>query len=290
MNVAYFPGCSLHGLAREYDMSTRLACSRLGINLKEIEDWNCCGATAAHSLNHLLAVSLSARNLAIAHDMNLDQVVAPCAGCYSRLKAASYELRNNKKLAQEVERLIEAPPPVQPEVLNPIQLLLEAKGIDAIAKKVVKPLHNIKLAAYYGCLLTRPYHVTEFDDPEQPMSMDRILRALGAETVNWSHKAECCGGSYAASETSVVVDLGGQVMESARRAGAEAIVVACPMCQTNLDTRQQAIEAERGIKYNLPIIYFTQLMGLAFGYKGSQLGLKKLLTSPLPLLRSKGLV
>ena len=148
----------------------------------------------------------------------------------------------------------------------------------------------MKLAAYYGCLLTRPQHITEFDDPEQPMSMDLILRALGAETVNWSHKAECCGGGYAASETPIVVDLGNQVLESARQAGAEALVVACPMCQTNLDGRQLTIEADLGIKYNLPIIYFTQLMGLAFGYKASRLGFKKLLISPFPLLRNKGLV
>lgn len=290
MNVAYFPGCSLHGLAREYDVSTRLACSRLGINLMELEDWNCCGSTAAHSLNHLLALRLNARNLKIARDMNLTQLVAPCAGCYSRLKTASHELRNSEYLAEEAERFLDAPAPVEPEVLNLLQLMLELKGVDAIAKRVVKPLKDMKLAAYYGCLLTRPYHITEFDDPEQPMSMDRILRALGSETVNWSHKAECCGGSYAASETSVVVDLGGDVLESARQAGAEAIVVACPMCQTNLDTRQQAIETERGIKYNLPIIYFTQLMGLAFGYKASQLGLQRLLISPYPLLKRKGLI
>lgn len=290
MNVAYFPGCSLHGLAREYDMSTRLVCSHLGINLREIEDWNCCGATAAHSLNHELAVSLSARNLAIAHDMKLSQIVAPCAGCYSRLKMASYELRNNKDLAGKIEKLIEAPAPIQPEVSNLVQLLIETKGIAAIAEKVVKPLKNMKLAAYYGCLLTRPNHITEFDDPEQPMSMDLILRALGAETVNWSHKAECCGGGYAASETPIVVDLGGQVLEAARQAGAEAVVVACPMCQTNLDTREQAIETDRGIKYDLPIIYVTQLMGLAFGYSPRQVGLKRLLNEPFPLLKSKGLV
>jgi heterodisulfide reductase subunit B len=290
MNVAYYPGCSLHGLAREYDISTRLVYSHLGINLKEILDWNCCGATAAHSLNHELTVRLNARNLAIARDMKLSQIVAPCAGCYSRLKTASYELRNNKSLAKKIENLINTPAPVQPEVSNAVQLLIETKGTDAIAEKVVKPLKNMKLAAYYGCLLTRPHHITEFDDPEQPMSMDLILRALGAETVNWSHKAECCGGGYAASETPIVVDLGNQVLESARREGAEALVVACPMCQTNLDGRQLTIEADLGVKYNLPIIYFTQLMGLAFGYKASQLGFKKLLISPFPLLKTKGLV
>jgi len=290
MNVAYFPGCSLHGMASEYDRSARLVCRHLGIDLKEIEDWNCCGATAAHSLDHLLAVSLSARNLAIAEQMNLNQVTAPCAGCYSRLKTASYEIRNSEAIAAEVEKIIGAPAPVYSEVTNMVQLIIENVGTEAVAEKVRKPLNNLKIACYYGCLLTRPAKITGFDDPEQPESLDRLMQSLGLETVNWSHKAECCGGGFAASETSIVVDLGGQVLEAARQAGAEAVVVACPMCQTNLDTRQEAIEKARGVKYSLPIIYFTQLMGLAFGYSVSQLGLNKLLTSPLTLLKTKGLI
>ena len=145
-------------------------------------------------------------------------------------------------------------------------------------------MKGMKLAAYYGCLITRPKAVVQFDDPEQPVSLDRLLQTLGAETVNWSHKAECCGGGFAASETDIVVDLGGQVLEAARQAGAQAIVVACPMCQANLDTRQRAIEADRGIAYNLPIIYFTQLLGLGLGFSAKEMGLNRLLTSPANLL------
>jgi len=290
MNVAYFPGCSLHGMASEYDMSTRLVCKHLGINLQEIEDWNCCGATAAHSLDHLLNIALGARNLNIVKEMHLDRVTAPCAGCFNRLKTASYEMRHNPKLAAEVEKVIIAPAPVEPEVSNLLQLLIEVKGFETIAQQVVKPLTGLKLAAYYGCLLTRPSKVVEFDSSEQPISLDLLLNALGAETVMWGHKAECCGGGYAASETNIVLDLGGQILDSAQAAGAEAIVVACPMCQINLDSRQGKIEADRGKKYDMPIIYFTQLMGLAFGYSPRQLGLSKLLLNPIPLLKSKELV
>ncbi|MGI6434638.1 MAG: CoB--CoM heterodisulfide reductase iron-sulfur subunit B family protein [Syntrophomonadaceae bacterium] len=286
MNVAYFPGCSLHSMAHEYDLSTRLVCRHLNINLKEIEDWNCCGATAAHSLDHNLAVGLAARNLSIAQQMNLDRVTAVCAGCFSRLKSASYEMRHNPRMRSEVEAMLQEPAPLKTEVQHLLQLLVEEVGLDAIKQKVVKPLQGLRLAAYYGCLLTRPRQVVNFDDPEQPVSLDHLLQALGAETVTWGHKAECCGGGYAASDTGIVLDLGGQVIKSAKNAAAEAIVVACPMCQGNLDMRQKAM----GLDYRMPIIYFTQLMGLAFGYKANQVGINKLFNSPIPLLKSKGLV
>jgi heterodisulfide reductase subunit B len=288
MTVAYYPGCSLHSLALEYDRSSRLVCQRLGIRLQEVEDWNCCGASAAHSLDHELTMGLASRNLAIVNRMGLEKLTTPCAGCFSRLKTASLELRKKKSSPEEMgkgdaytERI--------PEVTHLLQYLYEWVGPGKIAEAVIKPLKGLKLAAYYGCLITRPRAVTGFDDPEQPISMDQLLRALGAETVNWSHKAECCGGAFAASETSIVIDLGGQVLEAARQGEAEAIVVACPMCQANLDSRQQAIEQGNGILYDLPVIYFTQLMGLAFGYSISDMALRRLLVSPMPLLMRKKL-
>lgn len=290
MEVAYYPGCSLHSAAREYDMSTRLVCRHLGISLKEIKDWNCCGATAAHSLDHLLAVSLGARNLALLDGMKMTRVTSPCANCYSRLKAAAHELQHDEILKTEVERILEAQVPCGVEVLSLLEMFVTQVGIDTIAENVSKPLKGLKLAAYYGCLLTRPSRISGFDDPEQPVSMDRLLESLGAETVDWSHKAECCGAGFTAAEVGIVLDLGGQVLEAARQAGAEALVVACPMCQLNLDTRQGAIEANRGTRYDLPVMYFTQLMGLAFGYSPRVLGLKRLLTSPFPLLKTKGLL
>lgn len=288
MAIAYYPGCSLHSMAHEYDISARLVSERLGIDLREVTDWNCCGATAAHSLNHKLAVGLNSRNLNLVKDMKLDKITTPCAGCFSRLKTASLELGDPamRESLQDLGIISEGAEAVQVEHL--LQVMLEEVGLDKIKQNVVKPLKGPKLAAYYGCLITRPRAVAQFDDPEQPMALDNLLQALGAETVPWSHKAECCGGGFAASDTAIVVDLGGQVLEAARQAGAQALVVACPMCQANLDTRQQTIEADRGQKYGLPIIYFTQLMGLAFGFTPKQMGMQRLLVKPDQLLALHG--
>lgn len=285
MDIAYFPGCSLHGMAREYDVSTRIVCQHLGISLKEIKDWNCCGATAAHSLDHLLATSLNARNLALTRDMRLNCLMTPCAGCFSRLKGTSYELIQNPELFNKIQDFLDISGIKDIRVEHLLQLLVNQVGIETIKNKVQKPLKGLKLAAYYGCLITRPHSVTQFDDPEQPVSMDNLLKALGADTVSWSHKTECCGGGFAVSDTAIVLDLGGQVLDAAHQAGAMAIVTACPMCQTNLDTRQKAIEKECGIDFNLPIIYLSQLIGLALGYSPRQLGLNQLLISPLNLIR-----
>jgi heterodisulfide reductase subunit B len=290
INVAYYPGCSLTGMASEYDKSSRLICKHLGINLQEIKDWNCCGATSAHSLNHGLDVSLSARNLDLVKNMNLDHVTSPCPGCFSRLKGASHELKNNPEIRKTVEGLLGNSAPVEPEVSSLVQLIVEKYTMDDIARHVVKPLEGLKLAAYYGCLLTRPKEIVGFDDPELPVSLDNMMQSIGAETVVWGYKAECCGGGFSMSDTDIVVDLTAKILRSAYESGAEAIVVACPLCQTNLDTRQKEISEKDGINYNLPIIYFTQLMGIAYGYKASALGLKRLFISPLKLLKSKGLI
>lgn len=278
MNIAYYPGCSLHSMAWEYDHSARLVCQSLGIVLKEIEDWSCCGTTAAHSLNHNLAVALAVRNLDIVREMGLDKVTTPCAACFNRLKTAAFELNHEGEAHQtaKVEHLL--------------QLITTAFNTQELARKVSKSLNGLKIAAYYGCLLTRPARIAQFDDPEQPVAMDLLLQALGADTVKWSHKAECCGGGYAACETEIALDLGGQVLDSARQAGAEAIAVACPMCQSNLDTRQKAIAARRGQNYNLPVVYFTQLMALAFSLPANKLGFKRHLVNPLPLMAARGLV
>jgi heterodisulfide reductase subunit B len=288
MDIAYFPGCSLHGIAREYDRSARLVCERLDINLVEVEDWNCCGATAAHSLDQELTMGLSARNLSIINRMNHGAVTTPCAGCFNRLKTAVHELANSESTTRRMEKRLDTSLSRLPGVTHLLQLLMEARGPRGMAQPVVKPLKGLRLATYYGCLLTRPRSIVQFDDPEQPTTMDQLFQALGAETVKWSHKAECCGGSFAASEPGIVIDLGGQVLEAARQAGAEAIVVACPMCQMNLDSRQEEIKKDRGTVYGLPVIYFTQLMGLAYGYSPHAIGLKRLLVSPISLLGAKG--
>jgi heterodisulfide reductase subunit B2 len=289
MKIAYYPGCSAHSTGREYDQSARLVCDRLDVSLREVKDWNCCGASAAHAIEAELAVALGARNLACTAAMGESRVATPCAGCFSRLKAAQHELaRPDAPIAREVATRLGGGLPAAVDVLHLLQLVVTEVGLDRVAAEVKQPLKGARVAAYYGCLLTRPTEVVTFDDPEQPRAMDDLLAALGSETVSWSHKAECCGGTFAASQTEIAVELGGEVLLAAREAGAEVVVVACPLCGSNLDTRQQAMEQRLNRKLALPVLYFTQLMGLAFGMRPRALGLKRLLTDPFPTLERWG--
>jgi heterodisulfide reductase subunit B len=174
------------------------------------------------------------------------------------------------------------------QVLHLLQFVVERLGLERIEAEVKRPLSGMRLAAYYGCLLTRPSNVLGFDDPEQPTSMDRLLRVLGADSVTWSHKAECCGAGFSASEPGIVLELGSQVLVSAQDGGAQAVVVACPLCQSNLDIRQHEMERRMGVSLNLPVIYFTQLIGLAFGFSPRSLGLGRLVVDPRPALKAWG--
>jgi heterodisulfide reductase subunit B len=288
MELAYFPGCSLHGLAREYGSSVKAVCKRLGIVLKEVPDWNCCGASAAHSRDRYAAVYLSARNLAIAANSGYGRIVTACAGCFNRLKTASHKMKEDEKIREglaESTGLSLRDSRDSIEVVHLLQVFSEEEIASRIKTEMKKSLGGIRLAAYYGCMLSRPAAVMKFDDPEQPRIMDDLLRSLGAETVDWPHKSECCGGSLAAAEPEIIIELSGDILESARQAGADAIVVACPMCQANLDLRQKEIEKRRGAVRGLPVFYFTQLMGLALGCPERQLGFRLLMTDPKKVLR-----
>lgn len=285
MELAYFPGCSLHGLAREYGLSVKAVCRRLGISLAEIPDWNCCGATAAHSRSREAAIFLSGRNLAIAAGSGYARVVTACAGCFNRLKVAAHDLAADEKVRVDFEKKTGVCLRDRIEVVHLLQVFSEGEIAAVIAREKKKSLNGIRLAVYYGCMLTRPAKIMEFDDPEQPRALDDLLRSLGAAPVTWSHKSECCGGSLSAAEPELVLELSGEVLESARQAGAEALVVACPMCQANLDLRQKEIARRRGADAALPVFYFTQLMGLALGCPERQLGFRLLMTEPSAALR-----
>ncbi len=290
MELAYFPGCSLHGLAREYEMSIKAVCGRLGITLREIPDWNCCGASAAHSRSAHAALGLSARNLALAANSGHSEIATACAGCFNRLKTAAYELSKQGKSQESFAEMTGLPMPGPVQVRHLLQVLSEKEIAARLKAEIKRPLGGIRLAAYYGCLLTRPAAVMQFDDAEQPRTMDSLMEALGAQRVDWAHKSECCGGSLAAAEPEIALELSGDVLESARQAGADAVVVACPMCQANLDLRQKEIEKRRGAAspgkpLGLPVFYFTQLVGLALGCPERQLGFHLLMTSPGKALR-----
>jgi heterodisulfide reductase subunit B len=284
MTLAYYPGCSLHGTSREYDESFRAVTAALGIEMKEIDDWSCCGASSAHPTNHTLGVALPARNLALAAEQGADEVVAPCAACFNRLAAARYELKRDPLLAGHMSHILDRPFANDVAVRNVIDLMLQrAPLIEEQAAAQIEPskLVHMKLAAYYGCLLVRPAEITGFDDAEQPSSMEAVISACGATPVKWNMAVECCGGAFSISRTSSVVRLSRAIINDARKHEADAIVVACPLCHSNLDFRQAAMALRD--QSPMPVLFLTQLVGLAIGLPEDALGLSRHFVDTKPL-------
>ena len=284
--IAYYPGCSLHGTSREFDESLRAVLGALHVPIAEIDDWSCCGASSGHTTDHLLGVALPARNLALAEAQGYGSVLAPCAACYNRLSAAKLAVSDEDGMAERIPDVLGRPFANSVEVQNVVELLQGSAA--AIEEKVAaalapNPLQGIKMAAYYGCLLVRPVEVCGYDDPEDPVSMDEVIDASGAEAVDWNFKVECCGGGFSVSRTASVVRLGRAIIEDARAHGAEAIVVACPMCHSNLDMRQKAM-MERG-EEPMPVLFVTQVVGLALGLPAAELGLDRHFVDTEPFIR-----
>ena len=282
MKLGYFPGCSLHGTARELNESLGEVARRLDLQLDEIKDWACCGASSAHQVNHLLGVALPARTLALAEEQGMERVVAPCAACFNRLAEARHEIAEDAALAREVGRVLDRPFGNKVEVINLVQAMRELGP--AIKEKTVRPLAGLKVACYYGCLLVRPSEVCSFDDQEDPVSMEEVVAATGATAVAWRRRLDCCGGAFSVARTGSVVRLSRAILDDARSAGADAIAVACPMCHSNLDFRQKAM-ARDGRSLQLPILYLTQLVGLALGLDEQTLGLARHFVDAGPTLR-----
>lgn len=274
MKLGYYPGCALKGSSVEYDMSIRAMFPALGADLVEIQDWNCCGATAAHNTNHDLAVSLSLRNLALAEAQGLADVLAPCAACSSRLLFAHKAATKDEAGRKKYEEIVGLPYRGGVKTLNLIEAV-RLVGTDALKAKVANPLTGVRVACYYGCLLVRPPKLVEFDDAESPTSMDEIVAALGAEPVDWEFKTECCGSGFSISRTDVVARLTREILRDAKAAGAELIVTACPMCQSNLDLRQLAVQSTYAEEYNVPTLFLSELVGVAMGMSRRSLGLNK---------------
>jgi heterodisulfide reductase subunit B len=286
--TGYYPGCSLKQSAHEYDLSSRLVCRRLGIELEELTDWSCCGAHAAHHTNHMLAVALSARNLSIATTRGLNNVVAPCPACYSNLKSTQVQLANDSKLREEFKAELDLDCNPKAEVFSLLELLAKMDP-EQFQSKVTVELKELKLVAYYGCLLVRPPMLTRFDDPENPCSMDNLLASVGVKTLPWDYKVQCCGATLGIGCPEIQLKLSGDVLEMAQLAGSEAVVVACPLCHANLDLRQKQIDQHRGTEFNLPIFYFTQVLGLAFGLSPKELGIDKHMIDARPLMAKIGI-
>ena len=289
MKVTYYPGCSLHGTAEEYDESTQMVCDELGVELQELNDWNCCGATSAHCTNDKLSVALAARVLALAEKAEEKTLIVPCSACFQRLKVAEHRIREDEELGVEIASLLEMPYAGGVEVLQIIQLLARPEIVEKIKEKIKKPLEGLKTVCYYGCLTVRPPKTTDIPDYEDPQYMDILMEAAGADNRFWSYKTECCSAGLAMARSDVTKRLSGVLVKMADEAEADAIVVSCPMCHANLDMRQDENLQEGKIPRKIPILYVTELLALAMGVKGIEKLLPKHLVDPMPLLKAKGL-
>jgi len=278
MEIGFYPGCSLKGTSSEYTQSTLALAKAFGINPIEISDWNCCGATAAHNMNHELSVALPARVLALAEKDGMKEILVPCAACYNRLLVTQHDLNKDEKLKKRVSEILQMPLSGNIEILNVMQFINKYIA-DKLEEKIIKPFEH-KVVCYYGCLLVRPQGILNFDRLEDPQSMDILMKKIGAETLDWGYKTECCGAGFSVSRTDIVAKLSGKIVKDAIDREAKAIIVACPMCQSNLDMRRPHIDSYLKMKTKIPAMYITQAIGLAVGIEREKLGLKKLFIAP----------
>jgi len=264
-------------------MSSEAVLKALGVELLEIEDWNCCGAAAAHSLSRLLSLCLPARNIAKTQGRGLPLIV-PCAGCFNNLKGAETALKKGGELAGQVEEIVGFKYRDDTEILALIDVVVNRIGLEKVRENVTKPLSGLRVASYYGCALVRNPKITQLDDPENPMYMDGVMEVLGATPVEWSYKTECCGADLALTHGKTVVEMVNRIVQMAAEAGADCITCSCGLCQANLEMRQKL--GGQG----LSVFYFTELMGLAMGLKGKNKWWKKHMIDPTGPLRSLNLI
>ena len=276
MKIGFYPGCSMKGDAREYQESVTALAKVFDIELVEIPDWNCCGATAVHNINKELSLSLPARILAIAEREGMTDIVVPCAACYSRLTVTQHELNEDQSLSSKIAANIGMEYNGTSQVLNIIQFIQKYIA-DRLEEKVVKPF-NYNAACYYGCLLVRPHNILKFDRVEDPQMMDVLVRSAGGNPIDWAFKTECCGAGMSVSRTDTVAKLSGYIMKDASDRKAEVVVVACPMCHSNLDMRRPEINKFLKEEITIPVLYISQVLGLAVGIDPKELGLQRHMT------------
>jgi len=276
---AYYPGCSLESLAMSYHVSSIEAARELGVELKEIEDWNCCGATAYFHVDELLAYTLVARNLALAEKENLD-FVAPCSGCYKNAYFTNAYLQQDPDLAEHINYALEEDNlhisgPIN--VRHLIEVFVEDVGFEEIKKRVSRPLKDLRVAPYYGCQLVRPKKDSE--DVENPQFFEELLSAIGADPVEYGSKTRCCGGSLIITNREAALDMVYKLLQDAANREADVIATICPLCNINLELYQKQVNREFGTEFSIPVMYFTQLLGLALGIASGRLGIGKELVS-----------
>ena len=286
MNYTYFPGCSLESTAYDYDASARAVMQVLGSELVELPDWNCCGATGAEVISHLLSIALPARNLAKAQQIG-DQIVTTCSSCYFNLFRVNSHLALNPELQHELDLVLGEVGlryDGKLRVRHLLELMVTDIGVKAIARRVQRSLNGIRVAPYYGCLVVRPY--AEFDGPDLPTSMDRLLTTLGADVVPYVMKTRCCGGVLMTTQKNIGLKLVGDILSPIR--DVDCVVTVCPLCQLNLEAYQREVAGKLGEPVHIPVLYFTQLIGLAFGLPEQDLKLKASLVGTQKLMKRLG--
>lgn len=274
MEIGYYPGCALHGSSNDYEMSVRACLAALGVRLRELDDWICCGATAAHSRNRKLAVALPARNLGLAERDEMHQLLAPCPMCSMQLMKARSLLSTDGALQREISAIVELDVRGTTRICNLIQIFQQV-GYERIQAAAVQRLEDFRPACYYGCLLTRPPGVVQFDDCEHPSSMESLLSELGATPVDWNYQTECCGAGMTMANEATVLELGHRILSNAAAHGANCLVVACPMCHVNLDMKQSAINQRYAAAHDMVVYYLSDLVGLALGLAPAALGISR---------------
>jgi heterodisulfide reductase subunit B len=287
MKYAFFPGCSLQSTTKEYEESAKAISKVLNIELVEISDWNCCGAIdVVYAVKPLYATVLATRNLALAERMHMD-LVTPCSGCYFTLASTDKILKEDQETKRKVDealRSVGANYGGTVKVRHFADVVLSDVGLQRIKENVKVQLKNLKVASYYGCLMVRPPKICNFDNAEHPARLDDLAEALGASKIDYYGKTRCCGAALGFTDEEIMLEMSKDILLNAKDSGANCVVTACSMCHLSLDARQKEIESHFNVKIDLPVLHFTQLIGLAFGIEPRQLGLNRNCVSPKKIL------
>ena len=270
---AYYPGCSLESLGKNYNLSALAVSAELGMELKELEDWNCCGATAYFPVDELLAYTLVSRNLAIAEKTGLQDFIAPCSACYKNAYTTNKYLKNDPDLAEHINYALEEDHlhvEGKMKVRHLIEVFIEDVGLEEIEKKVAHPLKGLRVAPYYGCQIVRPRKDKE--DVENPQFFEKLLAAIGAQPIDYASKTRCCGGSLIITNRKAALDMVHKLLQDAVNSNANVIATTCPMCNVNVEVYQSQVNREFGTNFSIPVMYFTQLMGMALGIEPKRIG------------------
>ena len=291
MEVAYYPGCSLHASSELYDIQCKKVLGQLGIELKELEDWSCCGATSAAKTDDFLSVALPARNLGIADASGLSEIMIPCSSCYSRMLVSQKRLSCDSELKDSINAELEKKVNKEVKISSILEVLVPMVQAGEMAKSAVKKLEGLKPACYYGCLLTRfSCDVDVPDNVENPQGMEIICKALGAEPLDWGYKTDCCGASASVNDTDQSILLMSKIMKDAVARGANCFVTTCPMCQFNVDAYQGKVGEKYGIKERLPVYFITELIGISMGLSPKEMQIDRHFTDAMGLLKELKLI